>query len=775
MINFRSFKMDKQAEQFLDVLPWKLVETGFHATQSEVSESLFALGNEYSGIRGYFDEGYSGNRLQGSYFNGLYDYSQEPPLSTYRGVVTKQHFMVNAADWLATTIIADGEQLDLNHVKFTDFRRELDFKSGLLIRSFVWQLTNGKRLQIKFERLLDMLKVTQGYQRITLKSLGEAINVQLDLRIDFNTKYGNGRYNYWQEDLQKSSINSSYIIGETVTTKQLLASGFKAFISSNAVEQHEISAVKEAGQRFNFVLPANQEVIVERDAINLVEKNPKLVSDLQERLANQLKQLDASQFEAALVRQRAYWQSMWDKVDIQIEGDAKNQQGIRFCIFQLLQTYHGQSADDNIGAKGLTGEAYNGHTFWDTEACCLPFYLFNNIKAAKNLLSYRFKMLPQARNRARELDCVGACYPIATLNGDEASNLWQHASTQFQPSTAVAYGIWHYVHITDDQEFLKHQGLEMLLEISRFLYSRGDYGQQSGKFGFYGVMGPDEFQVMVNHNMYTNIMAQKTLEYTLTAYQEMSANDPEFTEELARKIDLQAHELADWQQAVDKMMILQTKDGLFEQNQGFFDLPHVDISKIPNSDFPLYDHWSYDHLFRNDMIKQADVLMLLFLLNSSYSKHVKEINYDYYEPRTIHESSLSPAIHSILAAELHKYSAATRFFEFATRMDLDNYNRNTNQGLHTTSLASAWLNIVYGFGGLRSDAKELVLQPTLPKQWQSYQFHIQYQEATLTVKVLPDSVILNTNNSAVSLRLYGDLVTITSTPQQFNIPKEFRQ
>lgn len=769
--------MDKKADRYLDVLPWQLREQGFHADHGQVSESLFALGNEYMGVRGYFDEDYSGSHLQGSYFNGLYDYSQEPPVASYRGVVTKQHFMVNAADWLTTHLWADGELLDLAQVEFTDFCRELDFREGELRRSFVWTLTSGKKIQVEFARFLDMTEVTAGYQQITLTALDpdRPVAVRVDLGIDLATKYGNGRYQYWRQTAVSAATEPfNYLVGETVTTKQKLASGFRLFCNQSEAKVTRFNQDQATYCRVEQTLVAGQPLVLDKEVINLIDRDAGATAAIAQRLQTRLQDLNASRYQTALAAQRRYWQQVWAKVDIKINGDDQNQQGIRFCIFQLEQTYHGQSPTDNIGAKGLTGEAYNGHTFWDTEACCLPFYLFNNLAAAKSLLGYRYDRLPQARARARELDCVGACYPIATLNGDEASNLWQHASTQFQPSTAVAYGIFHYLNLTQDEDFLLEKGLEMLLEISRFLYSRGDYGQESGKFGFYGVMGPDEFQVMVNHNMYTNIMAQETFRYTLAMYQQLQATHSDQVALLAAKIGLKPQELSDWQTAADKMMILQTETGLFEQHQGFFDLPHLDISQIPNEDFPLYNHWSYDHLFRNDMIKQADVLMFLFLLNSQYSTAVKEINYDYYEPRTIHESSLSPAIHSILAAELHKYTDATKMFEFATRLDLDNYNRNTNEGLHTTSLASAWLNIVYGFGGLRSDGPILSLQPTLPAKWHDYEFHIQYQQVVLTVKVAQE-VTMQTAGGQVALKLYGQEVTIDEQPQHFAIPASFQE
>ncbi|MGB8983038.1 MAG: glycosyl hydrolase family 65 protein, partial [Anaerolineales bacterium] len=422
------------------------------------------------------------------------------------------------------------------------------------------------------------------------------------------------------------------------------------------------------------------------------------------------------------------------------------QQGIRFCIFQMQQTYRGAIDGANIGAKGLTGEAYNGNAFWDTETYCLPFYLFSNPAAAKSLIDFRYRTLPQALARAKDLDCEGACYPVATIDGTESCTLWQHASLQFQPTTAVAYAIWHYVNVTGDTAFLQAEGAQMLIAICRFLASRGQWSAK-GQFGYYAVMGPDEFQMMVNNNAYTNYMARRTFEFTLQTLEGL---------DLA-KLGCSPAELETWRNMAEKMFIpYDAATGLYEQHEGFFNLPHIDIDAIPVEDFPLYHHWSYDRIYRNDMIKQPDVLMFMFLYNQSFSLEEKRANYDYYEPRCIHESSLSPSVHSILASELGRHREAFDFFRFATRIDLDNYNRNTGEGIHTTSIAAAWMNIVYGFGGMRSDGDVLSFNPSIPSHWQGYSFQVCYRGSILRVEVSQtEAVIRVREGGAVKIKIGG--------------------
>ena len=746
--------MAKIADIYYKLDPWVIQEEGYDLEKNEVSESIFSLGNEYTGVRGYFEEGFTGKTLLGSYFNGIYENSPKENRVQYKGIVARSHFMVNAVDWLYTRISLDGESLDLAEVKITDFTRQLDLRTGVLTRAFIWETQSKKQVKLTFERFLDMNQTHFGFQKITTEAMNFSGEITFLVGTDFNTVHQSQEQNFWQEEHKQVDKQAAGIIGQTITTGQKIYSGFK-IEANESLETEAVARDKFIGLTFNVKLKRNKEFEVKKYVTNLAKKTEIATADLwqqgQEEIAAQMNDT----YEAAKSRQVDYWGKTWETLDIQIEGDELNQQGIRYCIFQLQQTYHGQDPSNNIGAKGLTGESYGGHAFWDTETCCLPFYLLNNLEAAKNLLEFRYQTLPQARNRAKELDCEGACYPIATLNGNEASDLWQHASLQFQPSTGVAYGIWHYLQVSDDQEFLFHHGIEMLIEISRFLKTRGDWSS-TGEFGFFSVMGPDEFQMMVNHNAYTNYMAKRTFEYTLVTLKEISNTQPERITELKATLKLTEAEQKEWEKCAKNSLVITEENGLIEQHDGFFKLPHIDIDAIPITDFPLYHNWSYDRIYRNDMIKQPDVLMFQFLYNQDFPLESKRINYDFYEPKTIHESSLSPSIHSILAAELGKEQEAYDFFGFATRMDLDNYNRNTNEGLHTTSIAAAWMNIVYGFGGVRTDGKELLIAPMIPQQWTSYTFKIQYKNSLIAVIVTKDQAEFTlVKGQPVTIKIYG--------------------
>lgn len=749
--------MGKEATKYLKEDPFKIIEEGLHLDRLKVSESIFSLANEYTGIRGSFDEGSDSlDSLRGSYFNGIYEYAKKDTPSAYLGIVKRTHFMINSVDWTKVKIVCLNQKLDLGKVKFSKFYRELDMKSGLYTRSFTWKVAEGKHIDICFERLLSMTECHKVFQVITLKTNFDC-KVDLELSLNSNVLHW-GQDCYWDRKDEFVTDENIYALRvNTQTTNQKLVS---TMLINGIDNQETFIDDKEITCVCSLLLKANETRKIERYVVNIIDKNNTATFD--EMLIEAKNEVKASKehgFEYYLDLNKKYWTDVWHRSDIVIDGSLIDQQGIRFCIFQLEQTYHGYAMTDNIGAKGLTGEAYSGHAFWDSETYCLPYYLFHNTEAAKDLLLFRYNTLKQAKERAKTLDCKGACYPIATLNGEEGCNLWQHASLQFQPSTAVAYGIYHYMRLTNDVDFLKKYGIEMLLEISQFLLTRGQWDQKHEYFGFYAVMGPDEFQMMVNHNTYTNYMAKKTFDYTLDLIEKYK-DDAEVSNRV-KELGFDETFLKDIRHASEHMKIIKdNKTGLYEQHEGFFNLPHIDVDSIPVNDFPLYSHWSYDRIYRNDMIKQPDVLMFMFLYSSEFSLAEKKFNYDYYEPRCIHESSLSPSIHSIFANELGYEQQALDFFGFATRMDLDDYNRNTCEGLHMTSIAAGFMNIVYGFGGLKSDGEMLELAPTLPKIWNSYSFSIVYHGSVLKIDVKRENVTIICHGNEVTLKLYGNVVTI---------------
>ncbi len=751
--------MAKCADQYFGCDPWKIIENGFDPKHAKVSESIFALANERIGVRGYFDEGGTLPSLRGSYVGGVYELEGDPSPGGYKGIVKQTHYMVTAADPFGTDLWVAGERLDLGLSRTEAFKRQLELRTGKLERSFIWKTANGGRISCRFERLLGMEDPQWAMQRLTLTALDKDAEAEVFLGLDGNLVHQTYQNCLWQEVRNEYAEDISLLELQTGTTEQRVRYAMKVRAASpmEPVREHRLAGVKG-----RLRLPKGEEVALERAvSVQAIRQAGEAFGPLPAAWPS---------FKEMLAESTEHYAAFWSQSDVEILGDPENQQGIRFCLFQLHQTYRGENPRDNIGAKGLTGEAYNGHAFWDTETYCLPYYLLNDEKAAKSLLMYRYHTLPQAMARAKELDLEGACYPIATLNGKEACTLWQHASLQMQPSTAVAYGIEIYARQSGDKAFLHREGAEMLVQICRYLASRGDWNQDQSAYGYYGVMGPDEFHLMVNNNYYTNYMGQKTIRYTLEVISGLSQEE---RRALAEKTGVGEAELTLWKACADKMLLLQDEKGLREQHEGYFSLPHLEVDSIPMTDFPLYEHWSYDRIYRTDMIKQPDVLMAMFLYPGDFSQEAKRVNYDYYEPRCIHESSLSPSIHSVLAAELGREQEAFDFFGYATRLDLDDYNRNTCDGLHTTGIAAAWMTIVMGFGGLRMDGEMPTLSPMLPEQWKGFSFSLLLGESRIRVLVEAGSVtLLLLAGPERDVLIYGRKVTVTGRELRYPMKRE---
>lgn len=725
--------MAKQADLYFETHPWQVIERGFNPAYALTAESIFSLANEHMGLRGFAEEGYAPGipHMVGSYLGGVYELHGEEGPGGYKGIVKQTHYMVNAANFLKVRLAVDGQPVVLQ-AQAAGFVRSLDLRSGLLTRAYSTQV-GGKTIHLRFERLVSMSRPQLAAQRLTISS-DTACEVKLDMVVDGAQIHYNQGESRWQVlDATTKGDIAGLTLGTATTGQRVL---YRSRVQGAEITHQE----RGFCQTLAFSLQPGEERQIEKTIQVDVDRGDQ---------AGTFPAPDFLSFERMLADNQAHYAAFWRTTDVEIIGDELTQQGIRYCLFQLHQTYRGHDPRNNIGAKGLTGEAYNGHAFWDTETYCLPYYLLNDLPSARNLLLYRHHTLPQAMERAKQLDCEGACYPIATLNGKEACTLWQHASLQMQPSTAVAYGIWHYAHLSGDTAFLYKEGLEMLVPICRYLASRGNWNQDGSGFGYYGVMGPDEFHLMVNNNFYTNFMAQQTLNFTLQVLADSGSD-------LASE-----QEQATWREMADKMILLSREDQVLEQHEGYFSLPHLDIHSIPISEFPLYEHWSYDRIYRTDMIKQPDVLMAMFLHPAAFTGEQLRANYEYYEPRCIHESSLSPSVHAILAASLGKHREAERFFGFATRLDLDNYNRNTTEGLHLTSIAAAWVTIVYGFGGLRSDGPLLSLNPFLPESWQGYSFQFNVRGSQLKVQVGKEGTQVHLlSGPPVTLLLHGQEVTI---------------
>jgi maltose phosphorylase len=474
----------------------------------------------------------------------------------------------------------------------------------------------------------------------------------------------------------------------------------------------------------------------------------------------------AAGFDALFEEHASLWEEKWAHSDIIIEGDVAAQQGIRFTIFQLNQTYAGTDERLNIGPKGFTGEKYGGSTYWDTEAYMIPFYLSTaREEVARNLLVYRYKHLEKAIENAGKLGFTdgAALYPMVTMNGEECHNEWEITFEEIHRNGAIAYAIFNYIRYTGDSGYLASHGLEVLIGISRFWRQRITWSEEREKYVMLGVTGPNEYENNVNNNWYTNKMAFWTLSYTMEAMNLVKETDSAAYKRILAGSGMNPEEEQDaWRHILEHLHFpVDEKNGVFLQQDGFMDKEQRMAADLDPSERPINQHWSWDRILRSCFIKQADVLQGIFVFEDEFDRETMERNFDFYEPRTVHESSLSPCVHSILAARLGRTGKAYEMYLRTSRLDLDDYNHEVDEGLHITSMGGTWMSVIYGFGGMRIRDGLLSFEPLLPGAWTSLSFIILYRGRTLNILVEKEGIsIKNLEGEAVELYLSGSRVQL---------------
>ncbi len=757
-------------KQYLKLDEWSIIEEGFDPENHEISESVFSIGNGHMGQRANFEEDYTGQSLQGSYMAGVY-YPDKTRVGWWKNGYPEYFAKVlNSTNWIGLKIVIDGENLDLNNVKVKDFVRELNMKEGYLARTFVAELQNGKEVKISAKRFVSIVDKEVGAIRYSITPLNFNGEVAITSYLDADVKNKDSNYDekFWDE-VTKEVTNDFGMV--TVNTKKLdfhVTSKMKTKLFQNGqevtVEPALEEKVKFVSQTFNVKLEQGQETVVYKYVANVTSRDydkSELVSVASARLETAL----AKGYETLLSEQAQAWADKWKESDIVIEGDVAAQQGIRFNIFQLNQTYNGEDDRLNIGPKGFTGEKYGGCTYWDTEAYCLPFYLSTaDQKIARNLLVYRYKHLEKAIENAEKLGFTdgAALYPMVTMNGEECHNEWEITFEEIHRNGAIAYAIYNYTNYTGDKSYLGEYGLEVLTGISRFWAQRVNFVESKGKYVMLGVTGPNEYENNVNNNWYTNRIAAWTLEYTLSVLDYLKDAEPARYDELVAKLNLTTEETAKWADINEKMYYPYDEElGVYLQQDGFLDKEIIAVKDLDSKHLPLNQNWSWDRILRSCFIKQADVLQGIYFLNDEFDMETKKRNFDFYEPLTVHESSLSPCVHSILACELGYKEKAYEMYLRTARLDLDNYNNDTEDGCHTTSQAGTWMSVVQGFGGFKVKNDQIHLNPFIPGNWKSFAFKIVFRDVLLKINVSADTVtITNEADATTTLVVYGKEYTV---------------
>ncbi|MCT7949590.1 beta-phosphoglucomutase [Ancylothrix sp. C2] len=706
---------------------WSIVETEFCPRQLHSKETVFTIGNGYLGTRGSFEEGYPG-AMPATLINGVYD-----------AIPICHTELVNCPDWLPLVIRIKGEYFSLNTGEILSYRRCLDMRRGVLSRDVRWRSPKGHTLDFYFERFASMADDHLLALRCQITPVD--FEGSLDIQAGINGYSDNQGMRHWEFLEQGEAENTTWLKSRTRSSHIDLAMAVKL----NVIYEGEILPTQTTGTPGYPTLMAaviarpGQKITVEKFVtLYTTRETPDPLQAAKEKLAS------LPDWHTVQHTHEVALQHLWENSDIVIEGDLKAQQAVRHGLFQLLAA--APRHDDRVGipAKTLSGFAYKGHNFWDTEIFVVPFLTYTQPQIARNLLTYRYHTLAGARRKAQESGFEGAMFAWESADtGDEVTPRWVPGPAgkeliriwcgdiELHITSDVAYALWHYWQITGDNQWMCNYGAEILLDTAVFWGSRVEERHSSDgvRYQITDVIGPDEYHDRVDNNAFTNRMVQWHLEKALSVLDWLKQHDPEKAAELNDRLDLNSHRLARWQDIIDRMWVsYNPQTGLIEQHEGFFKLEDIDLAAMEPRTKSVQALLGIEGAAATQTLKQADVLMLMYLLRERFERSVVEANWDYYNPRTDHTfgSSLSPAIHAILACSLEPASAYEHFMR-AALVDVEDVRRNAGEGIHSASAGGVWQAVVFGFAGVVLTDAGPVANPNLPPHWTRLQFKLNWQ------------------------------------------------
>lgn len=724
--------------------PWRIRETVYDPTRAFLHETLFTLGNGWIGLRGTPDEGTvgaPGATLEGTYLNGFYD--TEPiryPENAY-GLARVNEFMLNVPNAKRVAVVVDGERFALDTGRVVAYERTLNLKTGLVVRTVEWETAGGKRLRIASRRLVafERKHVAALEYAVTPLNFAGTVRILADIDADVTNLQAGDDPRVGSALTGPSLIETGREVGsqDVLLLQRTRHSGFTLATATDCVVAGApVVRVAPAGLGHAFDADLAEGATFTLHKYIAYASSRDMAPDACGPHARaELAAARAAGFDALAREQVAYLARFWADADVAIGGDDALQQGVRFNQFHLLQSV-GRDGRTNIAAKGVTGEGYEGHYFWDTEIYVFPFFLFSRPEIARALLQYRYNGLPKARERARQMaHAKGALYPWRTIAGEECSAYFPAGTAQYHINADVAYSIRLYLLATDDVDFMAAQGAEIVLETARIWTGIGNYDRQ-GRFCIHAVTGPDEYTAIVNNNTYTNAMARMHMTFAADVAERLRAERPGDFARLAAAIDLADAEIAAWRAASAAMLLPYDEAlGIHAQDDSFLSKQPWDFANTPKENYPLLLHYHPLVIYRHQVCKQADVVLALLLLSNEFRLEDKRRDFDFYERVTTHDSSLSSCIFSIVASEIGERKKAYDYFMETARLDLDNTHGNTQTGVHTAAMAGTWLGVAYGFAGMRLDDAGLRFAPTLPDRWTGYRFRVQVRGALLDIAV----------------------------------------
>lgn len=765
-------KIHKDVPILFKPYEWKVEETEWSFEKNRNNETIFTTANGYLGIRGFFEEGFGNETSQDktdrtTMINGIYEYFPYHHIWCRPGFPERFHSIVAQADPFDVSVEIDGEKIDFTYFKdrVSAYSRTLDLKIGTITRKFVYTTESGKRAELVFERFASQDNKHLAADRITIKALddcGVCVRTRISAPLgccSAKEEIGGGQGNVFK--LGKANFQS----GVQSMTYETIVSKFK--ISVSTYDDFNVSPVvttetDRVESEYRAELKANQ---IFQGARYVAYTTDRDFPDYSEKSAEIARNAALCGFDAELGKSFLHIAAFWENTDITVDTDVAVQQGLRFSAFEIFQST-GKDGITNISANGLTGTAYSGHTFWDTEVFMMPMYIYTNPEIAKQLIKYRYNILDKARERAKQMDDCGALFSWNSINGEECGHVFEAVTAQYHINNDVFYAIYRYFEATRDVEFLVDYCAEILFEISKCMAHRGAFIPTRGnKFCINVVCGPDEYNPIVDNNMYTNVLTQKQLRFSLLVKELLQKDYPEKFEELTEKCGLDENEFLLWKRAADNMYIPYSKElGMYMQDDNFIYKDPIDVDKIPREKLPLLTHLHPLNLWRYQVCKQADIVLLTFICSDYFTLEERKKIFDYYEPKTIHDSSLSASIHSIVACDVSNANDAYGYLRQAARMDLDNVNGNTLFGLHAACMGASWMMIVNGYAGLRIYDGKMHFKPFIDEKWNGYSFTILFRGTRLSVSVGKDKTVYKV--------LSGDAIEIEHNGKSFTVKNE---
>jgi hypothetical glycosyl hydrolase len=730
---------------------WIVSETSFDVDHLGKGESILAVGNGYMGLRSSMDEAYLG-QIRNWFVAGTYN--------KFDGHEAAE--LPNAADVTEMRIVLNGERFSLERGIVHSYRRNLNLKTGELVREVEWESPRGDRFQLCFRRFVSLRHLHVLGLKLEITPLSGDCVIKVTSGI--NGQAVNSGVQHFHEGEKRIYDKEILEFVQTTTQSQIDFVIHAAHAWKMNGADLESSPRMNIGRRkadlaFTHRIPAQSKVCLEK--IVSIDTSRDLKYDVAEYSLSSLREESRDEFRAEYRKgydrlfsdSAAAWKRYWDETDIRIESSREfDQLAVRFAQYHLLIMTPFHDSRFGIGAKGLTGEGYKGHSFWDSEIFILPYFLYHQPEIARGLLQYRYHTIEGARRKARDNGYEGAMYPWeSAFTGDEETPVWGAVNILTGKATRIwsgvleqhitadiAYAVWQYYASTGDEAFMDSYGSEMLIETAKFWASRVKWNDSKQAFCIPNIIGPDEYKEHVDDNAYTNYLAQWNIRTALAHGMELRERKPEMYDKLNRKLDIDTC-MRHWPEVANHIYLPapRVEDGIIPQDDTYLTKPVIDIAPYKNSESVqgILRDYSREQVIGMQVSKQADVVMLLYLLQNQFSDEVKRANWQYYEARTIHDSSLSMSVHSIVASQINDRDAAYRCFRIAAEIDLGPNMKSSDAGIHAASFGGAWKSVVLGFGGIRTDRDKLHVNPRLPREWSLLQFPIAWKGTRFTIEL----------------------------------------